>query len=179
MILTQLFIAFKLSSENITNTLSKLKRSFIHILNYVDCVESVAGCEAGGNTVRPVSWETVALKQTFFTDFFSYDAFLSKNEGRRNSETEKICRIEQGKCSGGSSSAETGLNVTKNQLSSAGFQNSAFAFLFYNMMPEATAYQNLYEKETITGVVILKSIFERDNSLTQICLNSGMPYRRL
>lgn len=64
LILTQLFIAFKLSSENITNTLSKLKRSFIHILNYVDCLESVAGCEAGRNTV---SWETVALNQTFFT----------------------------------------------------------------------------------------------------------------
>lgn len=62
LILTQRFIAFKLSSENITNTLSKLKRSFILVLNYVDCLESVAGCEAGENTVRPVSWETVSLK---------------------------------------------------------------------------------------------------------------------
>lgn len=30
------------------------------------------------------------------------------------------------------------------------------------MMPEATAYWNLYEKQVITGVVILKSIFERE-----------------
>ena len=28
----------------------------------MDCIESVADCEAGGNTVRPVSWETVSLK---------------------------------------------------------------------------------------------------------------------
>ena len=69
-ILTQLFIAFKLSSENITNKLSKLKRGFIHILNYMDCLESVADCEAGGNTARPVSWETVSLKQTYFTCFY-------------------------------------------------------------------------------------------------------------
>lgn len=57
---------------------------------------------------------------------------------------------------------ETGLIVTKKQLSSARFQSSVFTFLFYNKMPEAAAYQNLHEKQVITGVVILKTIFERE-----------------
>lgn len=33
-------------------------------------------------------------------------------------------------------------------------------------MPEATAYQNLYEKQVITGIVILKSIFERERQFS-------------
>lgn len=77
-----------------------------------------------------------------------------------------MCWIEEGKCSGGYSQTEAGLNVTKKQLSSGRFQNSAFIFLFYNFVPEATAYQNLNKKQVITGGVILKSIFERERQFT-------------
>lgn len=54
----------------------------------------------------------------------------------------------------------------KKQLSSEGFQNSAFIFLFYNMMPEAAAFQNLNKKPVVTGGVILTSVFERKRQFT-------------
>lgn len=52
------------------------------------------------------------------------------------------------------------------KLTSAGFQHSAFTFLFYNMMLEATAYQSLYEKQVITSGVTSKYVFERERQFT-------------
>lgn len=52
MILTQLFVSFKLSSEKVTNLLSNLKRSFTPMLVYTDFLGCVAGCKARGNAVR-------------------------------------------------------------------------------------------------------------------------------
>lgn len=78
LILTQLFIRFKLSSEKVTNLLSNLKRSFTPVLIYVDLLGCVASCEARGNAVRPVSWETVSLKQSFYRFLFLKISFCQK-----------------------------------------------------------------------------------------------------